>query len=212
MIADQDYMQVQDIVDALGMGAAQTQLYHAASVFNNAFDSDYTGGDDKVLCASDHPLDKDGDNEGDNAGSTALSYDAVVDTITEMMKFKDARNEPISVVPDTLIVPVALWETGMQIVRNVNEPETADRNINAVLQKGPFQLIADPRLDASDTNNWFLVDSVLAQRQLIWFDREPLNFAVDTPSATDKNYYVGASMRYDYGWSDWRWIFGHAVS
>jgi phage major head subunit gpT-like protein len=212
MIADQDYMQVQDIVDALGMGAAQTQLYHAASVFNNAFDSSYTGGDSKVLCAADHPLDKDGDNEGDNAGSTALSYDAVVDTITEMMKFKDARNEPISVVPDTLIVPVALWETGMQIVRNVNEPETADRNINAVLQKGPFQLIADPRLDASDTNNWFLVDSVLAQRQLIWFDREPLNFAVDTPSATDKNYYVGASMRYDYGWSDWRFIYGHSVS
>jgi phage major head subunit gpT-like protein len=212
LVEDQQYLQINDIIEALGDAAAKTRRDHAASVFYNAFSSSYLGGDSKALCATDHPLDKNGDNEGGNKGTTALSYDAAVSTIKEMMLFKDARNKPISIVPDTLVIPVALWETGIQITENINEPETADRNINAIQSRGGLRMIVDPFLDAEDSNDWYLVDSVTARRHLKWINRETVSFGVDMPSQTDKNYYVGGSMRYDYGWSDWRWCFGHEVA
>lgn len=212
LVADQQYLQISDLVDALGDLAGKTQRKHAASVFNNAFSSSYLGGDSKALCATDHPLDLNGAVSQGNYGTTAFSYDAVMATIILMMAYKNSRNLPIAVVPDTIVIPVALIEQGLQITQNVNEPDTADRNINAILAKGGMKLVVDPYLDVSDTNNWFLVDSVLAQRQLKWVEREALNMGVDMPTQTDANYYAGARMRYDYGWSDWRWVYGHAVS
>lgn len=210
MIKDQNYVGINEIVDSLGVMAAKSRREDAASVFNNAFSSSYLGGDSKALCTTDHPLDKDGANSQGNDGSTALSYDAVTDTVALMGAFKDARNEPAIVIPDLLVVPWGLWETATQIVKNINEPDTGDRNVNALLQNRPMKLIIDPYL--SDSNNWFLIDSVLAERQLLWWNREELSFGIDQPTQTDKNYYVGGTMRYDYGWSDWRFIYGHEVA
>lgn len=210
LVDDQQYLQISDLLDALGDAAGKTKRKDAASVFNNAFSSSYLGGDSKALCATDHPLDKNGDNSQGNYGTTALSYDAAMATIVLMMQYKNPRNQPIAVVPDTLVVPVALIEQAEQICNNVNEPDTADRNLNAIRSRGGLQPIVDPFL--SDANNWFLVDSVLAQRQLRWIEREALNLGVDMPTQTDANYYAGARMRYDYGWKDWRWVYGNAVS
>ncbi len=212
MVADQNYLGINDLVTALGIGAGKTRRNHAASIFNNAFSDSYLGGDGEPLCETNHGLNAAKSSTQGNKGTTALSYDAVAATMKEMMLFKDARGKPAPSIPDTLIVPVALWETASQIAENVNEPDTADRNINAVKKRGGLRFIADPYLDISDSNNWFLVDSVLAQQHLLWYDREPLTFGVDLPTQTDKNYYAGADMRYDFGWVDWRWVYGHEVA
>jgi len=212
LVADQEYLKIQDIIYALGDAAGKTRRRDAASVFNNAFSSSYLGGDSKALCTTDHPLDLNGDNSHGNDGSTALSYDSAIATVKLMMLYKNPRNLPTVVIPDTLVIPVGLIEVGEQIAKNVNEPDTADRNINAIKSRGGLKLKVDPFLDASDSNNWFLVDSVMAKRQLRWLNREDLSFGMDIPTQTNKNYYVGGTMRYDYGWSDWRFIYGHEVT
>jgi len=212
LVDDQEYLKINDLIDALGDAAGKTRRRDAASVFSNAFSASYLGGDSKALCATDHPLDLNGDNEHGNVGSTALSYDSAIATMKLMMLYKNARNLPTTVVPDTLVIPVGLLEIGEQIAKNVNEYNTSDQNINVIKSRGGLKLKVDPFLDASDSNNWFMADSVMAQRLLRWLDREQLEFGVDMPTQTNKNYYVGGSMRYDFGWSDWRWVYGHEVA
>jgi hypothetical protein len=41
---------------ALARSMAHTKQVKAASILNNAFNSSFTGGDGKELCATDHPL------------------------------------------------------------------------------------------------------------------------------------------------------------
>ena len=41
---------------ALARSMANTKQVKAANVLNNAFDPNFTGGDGKELCATDHPL------------------------------------------------------------------------------------------------------------------------------------------------------------
>jgi len=209
LIEDQQYFQISDIVDSLGLMAAKTRRKDGASVFNRAFNSSYLGADGVVLCSAAHPLDKEGDNTQANAGALTLTYANVVSTAQAMQLFKDARNEPAVVIPDTLVVPVALSEAAGQVGKAMLKPGSADNDLN--LMNG-LNIIVDPYMDASDVNNWFLVDSLLASRQLLWWDREMPNFGIDMPTQTDKNYYVGGTMRYDFGWMDWRWVYGHAVA
>ena len=209
LIADQNYLQINDIVTNMGLMAGKTRRKDAASVFNHAFSASYLGGDGKALCASDHPLDKGGSITGSNAGSLALTYANVVTTNKLMTLQMDARNEPCLVIPDTLVVPYAKVEEAWQIANAMGKPGEISNNGNFF--KG-LNVVADPYLDASDVNNWFLVDSLMAQMHLLWFDRTALTFLFMVPTAIDKNYYVGGDMRYDFGWSDWRWIYGNDAS
>ena len=64
----------------------------------------------------------------------------------------------------------------------------------------------------SDTNNWFMIDSMLAKMYLNWYDRVPMEFAMDPTSDFSLEARFRGYMRYSYGWDDWRWIYGHNVS
>lgn len=206
MIEDQDFLGIRQIAENMGMNASRTMRQHAANIFNNAFSSSYLGGDSKALCAADHPLDKDAAATGDNLGSTALSYDAVKAARIEMRKFKDARNKPIAVVPDTLVVGVDLEETANAIAASINKPGTGNNDANFF--KG-LNVISDPYISSS--TDWFLVDSVQAKSQLLMFSRIPLTYSLATDNAREPNYVQAARMRYDMGWSDWRFVYGSDV-
>ncbi len=64
----------------------------------------------------------------------------------------------------------------------------------------------------TDANNWFMVDSQMAQLHLNWFDRIPVEFALDPSSSFNLVAKFRGYMRYSLGWNDWRWVFGHAVT
>ena len=124
-----------------------------------------------------------------------------------MKKFKDARNGAIEVIPDTIVVPLELEEHAWQIANSIGKSGTSDNDGNFLRN---MNVVADVHL--TDTNNWFLVDSGLSGMQLKWASREPLTNDFIAPTAKDRNYYYGAYMRHDKGWSDWRWIYGHEVA
>jgi len=195
---------------ALALSAFRTREKHAASVFNNAFTSGYVGGDGQVLCADAHPLAPThaGDTQ-DNAGSSALSYDAVIATRRIMREYTDDRGELLSVMPDTLIVPAELEQTAFEIWRTMNKPNTADYAANFVQGFLKNVIVWDYLTDA---NNWFLVDSRMAKQHLLWIDRVPLEFALDPSSDFNLVARYRGYMRYSYGWSDWKWVYGHSVS
>ena len=64
----------------------------------------------------------------------------------------------------------------------------------------------------TDANNWFMLDPQLAKIHLLWLDREPLDFALDPTSDFRLESRFRGYMRYSWGWSDWKFIYGHVVT
>lgn len=192
----------------LAMSAVRKREKDAASVFNNAFSSSYTGGDGIALCGS-HPYSPSNASTQSNAGSTALSYASIVATRKLMRSFKDDRGELVMVNPDTIIVPPELEDTAYEETRSEQKPGTGNNDISYVNSLGLNIIVWDYLTDA---NNWFMVDSGLASLYLNWFDRVPLEFAMDPTSDFNLVAKYRGYMRYSYGWSDWRFVYGHAVS
>jgi len=199
----------------LALAAVRKREKDAASVFNNAFSSSYTGGDSQPLCESaGHPYSPLNASTQTNEGSTALSYDAVISTRQSMREFKDDRGELIPINPTLILIPPELEETASSICNTFNgsspqKPGQTDYEDNFPMRKGIDYLVWDYLTDA---NNWFLIDPQLAKMYLNWFDRVPVEFAMDPTSDFSLEARYRGYMRYSYGWSDWRWVYGHAVT
>jgi phage major head subunit gpT-like protein len=194
----------------LALSAMRKREKDAASVFNNHTSSSYAGADGVALCDGSHPYSP--GNTGStqsNEGTTALSYQAIVDTRELMRAFTDDRGELVQVRPDTLLVPPELEEEAFAIMKTANKVDITDYHANFVASALSKVIVWDYLTDA---NNWFLIDSRLAKMYLNWFDRVPLEFEMDPTSDFRLEARFRGYMRYSYGWSDWRWVYGHTVT
>lgn len=215
LVDDDQYNIINARPRGLATAAIRTREKHAASVFNNAFSTTYLGGDGIALCESaGHPYSPGNASTQTNEGSTALSYDAVVETRRIMREYKDDRGELVPINPNLILIPAELENTANEIVNtmrgpNTQQPSTADFAASLVQQHGINFLVWDYLTDA---NNWFLLDTVLAKQYLKWFDRVPLEFAADPTSDFNLIAKFRGYMRYSYGWSDWRFVYGHNVT
>jgi len=208
LVEDDQYGMINQRPRGLALAAERTREKHAASIFNNAFSSSYVGGDAVALCGS-HPYSPENASTQANNGTTALSYDAVVATRTLMRSYKDDRGQLVPVNPDTILVPPGLEETAFGIMETLNKVDTGNYHANFVASKVNRVVVWDY---LSDSNNWFLIDSAMAKIHLLWLDRTPLEFAMDPTSDFSLEARYRGYMRYSYGWSDWRWVYGHAVT
>lgn len=210
LVDDDLYNIINERPRALAMAAARTREKHAASVFNNAFSTSYTGGDGYALCEDTHPYSPSNASTQDNEGTSALSYDNVITTFRTMQEFKDDRGELMSVNPDTLLVPPELAQTAKEILlTTANKPNTTDTVVNYA---NTFLRSVIVWHYLTDSNAWFLIDSQLAKRHLLWVDRVPMEFALDPTSNFRLEARYRGYMRYSYGWSDWRWVYGNNPS
>ena len=214
MYDDDRYNVINKRPAGLALSAFRRREKDAAALFNNAFDANHLGPDGKRLCATDHPskafVDS-GGSEGienrSNVNTSVLSPTTLQEAKNAMRGYKDDRGELISVVPDTLLVPVALEELAWELIASEKKVNSAENNPN--IHYGRYRLIVWDFLNGNDENDspWFLIDSRYAQMFLNWFDRVPLEFAMeeefDTLVAKFRAY-----MRYSSGWSDWVWIYG----
>lgn len=205
---------VLDDARELGDSAFRKREKGAASVFNNAFTSTTNddgfstlGPDSVVLCSNSHPLSTEDSSVQDNAGSSALAASAVSTTRVAMQDFTDDRGDILDVMPDLLLVPPDLEDTAATITRSVLDPASANNAVNP--QNGRFRTLVWHYL--TDANNWFMIDSGRMRRSLLWYDRIPLEFGLEDDFDTFQAKFR-AYMRYSYGWRDWSWVYGHAVS
>lgn len=210
LVDDDQYNIINQRSRQLGIAAARTREKHGASVFINAFSSSFTGGDGKPLAATDHPQSPSNSTNLSNKGTTALSYDAVISTRKAMREFADSKGELITVQPNLLLIPPELEDTANDIVMTMSgRPGTANHSTNFVRDAGISYLVWDY---LTDSNDWFLIDTGLASLYLNWFNRVPLEFAADPTSDYNLIARYRGYMRYSYGWSDWRWLYGHEVA
>lgn len=206
LLDDEEYGVMRQRASKLGLAFDRTATKHMVSVFNNAFSSAHLGADGVSLCSDSHPYSPTNAAVQDNKGTAALSHDALVSVATAMMAFKDSRGNPLNIMPDTLVVPVALLPTARVIVESVGRSGTAnnDANVNA-----GYNIIASHYLTSSV--DWFLVDSRMARQYLNWFWRVRPEFQEDPTGDYQLELKYRGYMRYSYGWDHWCWIYGNDV-
>lgn len=191
----------------LAAAVARTRLKSEAEIFNNAFTT-ADGGDGVALCSSSHPYSPDDSTTQDNSGTTAMSAVSIEATrrIGAGSIYTD-RGELALIEYDTLLVPIALEETGYEIINSAGKVDDDINNVN--FHKGRYTLVVSARL--TNAKNWFFIDSRLAKQFLIWCDRIAPEFNYDR----DFDTFVAkwsVYMRYGAGYGDWKWIYGHNVT
>jgi phage major head subunit gpT-like protein len=126
-----------------------------------------------------------------------------------MRRFRNNIGERIEINPDTLIVPDSLGDKAEEIIGTATGLYSAEGTKN--MNSGRFKVIRYKRLDDYSTTNWFMVDSKLMKRFLIWIDRvkPETNNTVDFETFMIKH---SVYFRIAYGFLNWRWIYGHNVS
>jgi phage major head subunit gpT-like protein len=195
---------------------------YGAQGFGYAFSSAMTfmANEEAVaLCSSAHTTKGGGSTASgfSNAGSSALSKTSIGATRILMRQFRNDVGARVVVEPDLLIVPDALYDTACECVgyssdtgaASERDPDTANGKINAQYKR--FRVLAYPRLDDYDTNNWYMIDSKRMKEFMLWVDR--LAPEIETEKDFDTKLFKQSIYgRFGYGWTNWRWLYGHAVS
>lgn len=199
---DMQYGGIFSAASEMGTAFARKREKDMASVFNNAFSSSYLGYDSKALCANDHPRSKFDSTAVDNLAALELNSTNLETAIVAHQALGDDLGEEITIMPNLLIVPRALRKTALEITGSELTPENANNAMNVHMG---MQTLVWPYL--TDANAWFIVDTTMATRYLKWFDRVPVEFGAEQDFDTFIRKYRGY-MRYSFGWSDFRWIYG----
>lgn len=191
----------------MAVSSARTREKEGASILNGAFVG--TDGPDSLsLCNDSHPYSPDDATTQDNKGSSELS--AVSVEATRLIGFNgiyNDRGEILEVDYDLLVVPGNLQETAFEIINSTGKVDTADNNAN--FHYGRYQLATWARL--TDSDNWFFIDSKLAKKFLLWWDRvkDGIKMDRDTDTLVAKWFVY---ERFCAGWADWRPVYGHLVT
>ena len=189
---------------ALARSMANTKQIKAANVLNRAFNSSFLGGDDKELCATDHPT-LSGDQKNELSTSADLNETSLEQMLIDIAGMKDERGMKIALRGMKMIIPVNLQFTAERLMKSAGRVGTADNDLNAIRNMGmvPQGYVVNNFL--TDTDAFFLKTD--APNGLKMFTRSPIRTAMEGDFDTGNVRYK-ARERYSFGFSDWRGIFG----
>lgn len=201
MLEDDRYHVFSNQAKLLGRGAAETRERVAAGVLNNAFDTDYPGGDGQPFCTTGHTYKILSGTQG-NKGTATLDTDALKDGRTALLSQLNERKQSITFSPTLLlVVPPELHDTALVLSNSRNEPGTPNNDIN--VSYGRYNVICVPHLTSE--NSWFLIDPTVARINFFW--RVKPDFRQAEIISTDAVMFRGR-MRFSCGISDWRGVWG----
>ena len=189
---------------ALARSMANTKQVKAANVLNNAFDSSFTGGDGKELCATGHPVIA-GTFKNELSTSADLNETSLEQALIDIAGMVDERGLKIAAKGVKMIIPSELQFTAERLMKTANRVGTADNDINAIVSKGmiPQGYVVNNYL--TDTDAFFIKTDI--PNGLKMFNRAALKTAMEGDFDTGNVRYK-ARERYSFGFSDPRGIFG----
>lgn len=189
----------------LAMGAFTRREEDGASLFVNAFNTSvFTGGDGLALCNSAHTSATPGVSTQSNTGTSALSQTSVEAARIAVAKFRNWEGKIINIIPDLILVPIDLEQTAWEIIASKGKVETANNNAN--FHFGRYKLAVWKYL--SSAVDWFMLSTTQMNKNLLWFDRIPLEFNQDISFNTYIKLF-SCYMRYGFGFTDWRFLYGN---
>ena len=162
---------------ALARSMAHTKQVKAASILNNAFNSSFTGGDGKELCATDHPLASGGTLSNELSTAADLNETSLENSLIDIANFKDDRDMILALRGMKLIVPTNLQFVADRLMDTPGRVGTSDNDINAVRNMGmiPEGYVVNHFL--TDTDAFFIKTD--CPDGFKHFERTPLSTAME---------------------------------
>lgn len=204
MLSDEQYNLGLKNARYLGFSQRQTREIVAANILNRAFNSSYTGGDGKELCATDHPNISGGTWANELATAADLSEASLEQAMIDIRGFTDDRGLRIAVMPKRLIVPSALQFEAARVLKTDKRVGTADNDINAIRSEIGLDFVVNDYLTDSDA--WFIKTD--AMDGLKNFMREAPSAPVRENDFDTRNLKFAIFHRESFGWTDPRNIYG----
>jgi hypothetical protein len=192
--------------------------------FTNAFSAAYTFmpeyEEGLSLCNTAHTTKSDVSTSSgfSNSGTSAVNKTNIAATRILMRQFRDTIGERIGdIEPDMIICPDSLFHTITEALgydpdtgaESSMDPDSANRKINTMYKR--FKVFPYRLLDDSDTNNWFMVDSKMMKKYLLWLNRIAPEIETTRDFET-KQFKQSIYTVWGWGFTEWRWIFGQNVS
>ena len=189
---------------ALARSMASTKNIKGAAVLNNAFDSNFAGGDGKELCATDHPT-LAGTLSNELTTPAELNETSLEQSLIDIAAFTDERGLKIAAQGVKLVIPSALQFTADRLMNSAGRTGTADNDINAIRNMGMISGGYTVNHYLTAAKKFFIKTDV--PNGLKHFNRSPIKTSMEGDFDTGNVRYK-ARERYVFGFSDPRGIFG----
>jgi len=190
---------------ALARSMSHTKQVKGASILNNAFDSNYTGGDGVELCSTAHPLVNGSTLANEPSTAADLNETSLENGLIDIAGYVDERGLKVSVKGTKLMVPANLQFVADRLLESTLRPGTADNDVNATRNMGMLPEGYAVNHFLTDTDAWFIKTD--APRGFIHFERLSLSTKMEGDFDTG-NVRFKARERYSYGYSDPRCVYG----
>jgi hypothetical protein len=129
---------------ALARSMSNAKQVKAANVLNNAFNSSFTGGDGKELCATDHPT-TGGTISNELATAADLNETSLEQMLIDIAGLTDDRGLKIALNGRKLIIPVNLQFTAERLMKSNLRTATADNEMEGDFETGNVRYKARER-------------------------------------------------------------------
>ena len=189
---------------ALARSMANTKQVKAANVLNNAFNTNFAGGDGVELCSTSHPTIA-GTYSNELATSADLNETSLEQSLIDIAAFTDERGLKVAARGMKLIIPSELQFTAERLMKSSGRVGTADNDINAIASMGMIPQGYTVNHYLTDTAAFFIKTDV--PNGLKMFVRSPIKTSMEGDFDTGNVRYK-ARERYSFGFSDARGIFG----
>ena len=189
---------------ALARSMANTKQVTAANVLNNAFNTNYLGGDGVELCSTAHPT-INGTFKNELSTSADLNETSLEQSLIDIAAFTDERGLKIAAQAVKLIIPSEQQFTADRLMASAGRVGTADNDINAIKNMGMIPQGYSVNHYLTDSDAFFIITDV--PNGLKYFERSPIRTSMEGDFDTGNVRYK-ARERYSFGWSDPRGIFG----
>jgi len=191
----------------LARAMAYTKQVKAASIVNNGFNTQYTGGDGVPLFSTAHPLVNGGTNSNTFSTAPDLNETSLEAAVIQIAAWTDERGLLIAAKPRKLVVPPNNMFVAKRLLDTELRVGTSDNDINALKSMGAIPEGFKVNHFLTDTHGWYLLTDV--PNGLKHFVRTPLQNSMDGDFDTGNVRYKSRE-RYSFGWSDPLGVFGCA--
>ena len=174
-------------------------------VYDRAFNSSYTGGDSKELCATDHPNSTGGTFSNELSSGVDLSETGIEDLLTQIAAATNDRGLPIKIMPECLIVHPSEWWNANRIMKSTLQNDTADNAVNVLRMTNALPKGIKMNHYLTDSDNWFVKTNCPNGMKFQWREKPMFDQDndFDTMNAKAKVYFRCVA-----GWTDPRGLYG----
>lgn len=190
---------------SLANSMAHTKQVKASAVYNNAFDSNFSGGDGVELCDASHPH-KDGSTQS-NVAAADLSESSLEAALITISDFTDDQSIPIALTAQSLHIPSELIFVAERLLMTPYRVGTADNDVNAINHMGMFPKGSYVNHRFTDADAWFIRTDCMDSMK--YFERLAYKTKMEGDFETGNMRYK-ARERYSFGWSNYRGVYGSA--